>query len=89
MGLETMPDGTWCWHWGDNGDGKAFFMANLSSKDAVVYFANGANGLGIANELLAHAGGEHPSLKTWTMSGTTPPRGSCSKQYSRMAQGRA
>ncbi len=64
IGLETMPDGTCCWHWGDNGDGKAFFMANLSTKDAVVYFANGANGLGIANELLAHAvGGEHPSLK--------------------------
>jgi CubicO group peptidase (beta-lactamase class C family) len=64
IGLETMPDGTWCWHWGDNGDGKAFFMANLSTKDAVVYFANGANGLGIASELLADAvGGEHPSLK--------------------------
>jgi CubicO group peptidase (beta-lactamase class C family) len=63
VGLETMPDGTWFWHWGDNGDGKAFFIASVPGKDAVVYFANGANGLSIAREILADAvGGNHPSL---------------------------
>ncbi|HEY4327183.1 MAG TPA: serine hydrolase [Mucilaginibacter sp.] len=63
VGLETKPDGTWFWHWGDNGDAKAFFMASVSSKDAVVYFANSSNGLGIAREILADAvGGNHPSL---------------------------
>jgi len=63
VGLETMPGGTWFWHWGDNGDGKAFYMASITSKDAVVYFANGANGLGIAREVLAcTVGGKHPSL---------------------------
>ncbi len=63
VGLEAMPDGTWFWHWGDNGDGKAFYMASVNSKDAVVYFANGSNGLGIAREILADAvGGKHPSL---------------------------
>ncbi len=63
VGLETMPDGTWFWHWGDNGDAKAFFMASVSAKDAVVYFTNSANGLGIAREILADAvGGTHPSL---------------------------
>ncbi|HEY2580512.1 MAG TPA: serine hydrolase domain-containing protein, partial [Mucilaginibacter sp.] len=63
VGLEIMPDGTWFWHWGDNGDAKAFFMASVSRKDAVVYFANASNGLGIAREILADAvGGRHPSL---------------------------
>jgi CubicO group peptidase (beta-lactamase class C family) len=63
VGLETMPDGTWFWHWGDNGDAKAFFMASVSAKDAVVYFTNSANGLSIAREILADAvGGSHPSL---------------------------
>ncbi len=64
IGLETMPDGTWFWHWGDNGDGKAFYMASISRKDAVVYFANSSSGLSIATEILNDAvGGEHPSLK--------------------------
>jgi CubicO group peptidase (beta-lactamase class C family) len=63
VGLETMPNGTWFWHWGDNGDAKAFFMASVSRKDAVVYFANGRTGLGIAREILGDGvGGYHPSL---------------------------
>ena len=64
VGLETMPDGTWFWHWGDNGDAKAFYMASVSRKDAVVYFANSRSGLSIAAGILNDAvGGEHPSLK--------------------------
>jgi CubicO group peptidase (beta-lactamase class C family) len=63
VGLETMPDGTWFWHWGDNGDAKAFFMASASGKNGVVYFANGSTGLSIAREILDDAvGGKHPSL---------------------------
>jgi CubicO group peptidase (beta-lactamase class C family) len=64
VGLETMADGTWFWHWGDDGDAKAFYMASVSRKDAVVYFANSSTGLSIAPEILADAvGGDHPSLK--------------------------
>ncbi|MBS1664321.1 MAG: beta-lactamase family protein [Bacteroidetes bacterium] len=64
VGLETMPDGTWFWHWGDNGNGKAFFIASLSTKNAVVYFANASMGLGIAPYIVADAvGGNHPSLE--------------------------
>jgi len=62
-GLETMNDGVWFWHWGDNGDTKAYVTANLSTKDAVVYFANGATGLSIAREILGDAvSGTHPAL---------------------------
>jgi CubicO group peptidase (beta-lactamase class C family) len=63
VGLETMPEGEYFWHWGDNGDGKAFVIASVSKKDAVVYFANSANGLSIVKEILDDGiGGEHPSI---------------------------
>ena len=63
VGLETVPDGTVFYHLGDDGDAKAFFMASVKTKDAVVYFADGFNGLGIEREILADAmGGKHPSL---------------------------
>ena len=63
VGLETMPEGEYFWHWGDNGDGKAYVTAFLPGRDAVVYFANSANGLSITREILAEGiGGEHPAL---------------------------
>jgi CubicO group peptidase (beta-lactamase class C family) len=63
VGLETMPEGTYLWHWGDNGYAKAYVTAFLPNKSAVVYFADGANGLSFTKEILDDAiGGEHPAL---------------------------
>ena len=63
VGLETMPEGTYFWHWGDNGDAKAYVTAFLPDKNAVVYFADGSNGLSFAKEILDDAiGGDHPAL---------------------------
>ncbi|HLX92667.1 MAG TPA: serine hydrolase [Puia sp.] len=63
VGLETMPEGSYFWHWGDNGDSKAYVTAFLPNKSAVVYFANGTNGLSITKEILDDAiGGSHPAL---------------------------
>jgi CubicO group peptidase (beta-lactamase class C family) len=63
VGLETMPEGKYLWHWGDNGDSKAYVTAYLPDKNAVVYFADGANGLSFTKEILDDAvGGEHPAL---------------------------
>ncbi|HET6255322.1 MAG TPA: serine hydrolase [Puia sp.] len=63
VGLETMPEGTYFWHWGDNGDAKAYVTAFLPNKSAVVYFADGSNGLAFTREVLDDAiGGEHPAL---------------------------
>jgi CubicO group peptidase (beta-lactamase class C family) len=63
VGLETMPEGEYFWHWGDNGDAKAYVTAMLSDKSAVVYFADGSNGLSFTREILEDAiGGEHPAL---------------------------
>lgn len=63
IGLETMPEGTYFWHWGDNGDAKAYVTAFLPNKSAVVYFADGSNGLSFTKEILNDAiGGEQPAL---------------------------
>jgi CubicO group peptidase (beta-lactamase class C family) len=63
IGLETMPTGEYLWHWGDNGDAKAYISALLPDKSAVVYFADGNNGLSFTKEILDDAiGGDHPAL---------------------------
>jgi len=63
VGLETMPEGTYFWHWGDNGDAKAYVAGFLPNKCAVVYFADASNGLSFTKEILDDAiGGEHPAL---------------------------
>jgi CubicO group peptidase (beta-lactamase class C family) len=63
VGLETMGEGEYFWHWGDNGDSKAYVTALVPAKDAVVYFADGSNGLSFAKEILRDAiGGDHPAL---------------------------
>ncbi|MDJ0839458.1 MAG: serine hydrolase [Acidobacteriota bacterium] len=44
-GLLEVGDGTYCWHWGDNGDFKAFVLAGVKSGDGITWFSNGAGGL--------------------------------------------
>jgi CubicO group peptidase (beta-lactamase class C family) len=63
VGLQTTTDGVSFWHWGDNGDSKAYFVAFEKQKLGVVVFANAANGLSIMPELVAEAvGGQQPAL---------------------------
>lgn len=62
-GLQTTADGLSFWHWGDNGDSKAYIIAFDQQKLGVVFFANSANGLSIAREIVAEAvGGAQPAL---------------------------
>ena len=62
-GLEKTPDGVAFWHWGDNGDTKAFVLADSKQRAGLVMFANSANGLSIINEVVGTVMGEdHPSL---------------------------
>ncbi|HET9785558.1 MAG TPA: serine hydrolase, partial [Pyrinomonadaceae bacterium] len=64
-GLEKTDDGMTFWHWGDNGDTKAYVAAFEKQRTGLVMFANSATGLSILPELVAEAlGGQHPSL-TW------------------------
>ncbi|WP_460926113.1 serine hydrolase domain-containing protein [Spirosoma agri] len=63
FGLERTPKATYFWHWGDNGAFKCYVAANRSRKDAVIYFANGSNGLDFADEILTQTlGGYHPAF---------------------------
>lgn len=62
-GLQTTADGLSFWHWGDNGDSKAYVVVFEKTKSGVVFFANGANGLAIAREVVAATvGGAQPAL---------------------------
>jgi len=62
-GLEKTNDGMAFWHWGDNGDTKAFVLAFEKRKTGMVMFANSSNGLSVINELVDKAfGSDHPAL---------------------------
>lgn len=68
-GLQTTDEGNSFWHWGDNGDNKAFIVAFEKQKDGIVVLTNGANGLFILKEILADGlGGKHPAL-AWINTG--------------------
>jgi CubicO group peptidase (beta-lactamase class C family) len=68
-GLQTTDEGNSFWHWGDNGNNKAFIVAFEKQKDGLVVLTNSANGLTILKEILAHGlGGKHPAL-AWINTG--------------------
>lgn len=54
-GLEKTENGTAFWHWGDNGDAKAYVVAFDKQRTGMVMFANSANGLSIVNEVVVNA----------------------------------
>ncbi len=63
VGLENTPTGKYAWHWGDQGDSKCYFTADLEKKNAILYFTNSYNGLSISTEMLSDAiGGQHPAV---------------------------
>ncbi|MCI0392800.1 MAG: serine hydrolase [Acidobacteria bacterium] len=64
-GLQTTGEGLSFWHWGDNGDSKAYIVAFEGQKLGVVVFSNSGTGLSIAREIVDLAvGGDQPAL-TW------------------------
>jgi CubicO group peptidase (beta-lactamase class C family) len=64
VGLEQSGAGNRVWHWGDNGDSKAFFVADPQRGNGLVYFANSFNGLSVAGDLMAvSVNGPHPLLE--------------------------
>lgn len=58
-GLEKQGDTMNIWHWGDGGNSKDYIVANLTTKDAVIFFANSQNGLFFIKEVLAAALGRN------------------------------
>jgi CubicO group peptidase (beta-lactamase class C family) len=63
VGIQETRDGESLWHWGDNGAFKAYLVIYPKQKFGMVLFANGENGLSIAQEIVRAAiGGEQPAL---------------------------
>ncbi|MCW3465301.1 serine hydrolase [Chitinophaga nivalis] len=74
IGLARTPDARYAWHWGDQGDSKAYFAANIATRDAVLYFTNSANGLSIAGDLCQLTiGGEQGDHIRWVEYGKYDP----------------
>jgi CubicO group peptidase (beta-lactamase class C family) len=63
-GLQTTGDGVSFWHWGDNGDSKAYVVVYEKQKLGLVVFADSANGLSIVPDIIQEAiGGDQPALR--------------------------
>jgi hypothetical protein len=58
--LYTVPGHRYLWHWGDNGDFKAYVMGDDSTKRGAVTLTNGSSGLAIAADVVAIAMGDAP-----------------------------
>jgi CubicO group peptidase (beta-lactamase class C family) len=62
-GLQATAEGASFWHWGDNGNTKAYVVAFQRQRVGVVVFTNSANGLSIVPEIVAEAvGGDQPAF---------------------------
>ena len=57
-GLHPMEAGHAFWHWGDNGDAKAFTMTDYGSGNGFVYYANSNDGLSVAEAIVGRVFGE-------------------------------
>jgi len=65
IGLATTPSGRSFWHWGDNGDFKAFVTGSELSRRGVVIFTNSANGMMIIPDIVREVMGETPVAFDW------------------------
>jgi tetratricopeptide (TPR) repeat protein len=75
-GLEIVGDSVSAWHWGDNGNSKAFYLIDAEQGNGLVYFANAWNGLGVVGDLVGLAvPADHPVLESDLMN-TYPPHDS-------------
>lgn len=52
VGLDSVATTRYCWHWGDQGDSRAFFCGDIYKKDGIVFLTNSANGLSIVPDVL-------------------------------------
>lgn len=62
-GLQATPEGSSLWHWGNNGDAKAYVVARERDRSGIVILTNSTYGLSIVPEIVeASLGGAQPAL---------------------------
>ena len=62
VGLEQYEGRQMLWHWGDNGNFKAFMMGDIRSGDGLIVFTNAQNGHKMWQRILAEGmGRDHPA----------------------------
>ncbi len=62
VGLEKYGGRTHVWHWGDNGNFKAFMMGDTANASGVVVFTNASNGHKLWQRIVVEVmGADHPA----------------------------
>jgi CubicO group peptidase (beta-lactamase class C family) len=64
-GIQPGETGYGFWHWGDNGDLRAYTLTYKDRREGFVYFANSANGLSIAGAVSALVFPDHQYALDW------------------------
>ena len=64
-GVEPGETGYGFWHWGDNGDLRAYTVTYKDRRAGLVYFANSTNGLAIAGAVAALVFPDHQYALDW------------------------
>ncbi|MBW3563705.1 MAG: serine hydrolase [Acidobacteria bacterium] len=62
-GLLENPSHRYFWHWGDNGDFKAYLFGDDANDTGVAILTNGSGGLAIAGDIAAEALGDQAPLR--------------------------
>lgn len=64
-GVQPGATGYGFWHWGDNGDLRAYTVTYKDRREGLVYFANSNNGLAIAEAVTALVFPDHQYALDW------------------------
>jgi CubicO group peptidase (beta-lactamase class C family) len=64
-GIQPGISGTGFWHWGDNGELRAYTVSYKDKKEGLVYFTNSENGLDIAEAMAALVLADHQYSLNW------------------------
>ena len=64
-GIQSGAKGTGFWHWGDNGDLRAYTVTYKDRREGFVYFANSENGLAIAEAVTSLVFPDHQYALDW------------------------